>query len=120
MRWRRSAPSSAAAPSPAARCSARSRALPTRSTARRISISTMWLRQRLELVQDRAYREIAVVEQHVAGHAVIQEPHPDLVIRLVGVGRALGREKGEAHAPRGARQQWAPHLGLSGPGLARL
>ena len=65
------------------------------------------LGQRLDLVELGADDIIAVVELHVLRHAVVEEPHAELVIGLGLVGFGIGREEGEPDLPGRALQQRA-------------
>src|SRR4051794_29227708 len=60
-------------------------------------------RQRFELLEHRLDREIAVVDQHLLGHAALQQPQAHLVFRSGVV--AVDRKEGESHRPGRPLQQ---------------
>src|SRR5262249_27201005 len=48
-------------------------------------------------------RVIAVIDDHVARHAVVEKHHPELVVWYIGLG--IGREKSEPNTPAGPLEE---------------
>ncbi len=59
--------------------------------------SALRLAQRLNVVELGADRIIAVIDHHVARDTIVEKAHPELVIRLLGMG--IDRKEGEPDVP---------------------